>query len=133
MQHNLFLSFYFIWTAVSQPTDISYSEQQSAVSFLLLGDWGKGGTTGSMGSSADDDNELQAPRPNSTLTISSVRASDPTNSHDRRKEDKESKVSYQVQVAKEMAQYAASASPAPSSVLALGDNFYNNGVSSSTD
>eukprot|EP01031_Cornospumella_fuschlensis_P037651 gene37651-45737_t len=124
MKGILFLVLWAFWMAVSQLSNVRSSEHEAAVSFLLLGDWGKGGSTGSMGSSADDD-ELNI---NSTLSVLSGKTADSsTNSHDRSKADKNSKVSYQVQVAKAMGQYAASASPAPSFVLALGDNFYNNG------
>lgn len=40
---------------------------------------------------------------------------------------------FQPQVAKAMGKYAAQSKPVPSFVLALGDNFYLNGVSSATD
>ena len=100
---------------------------KNALSFLLLGDWGKGGSTGAYSSSPDDD-DLTV---NVLLAKKQVPMDNQINNNNNN--NKNNKVFYQVQIAKAMGQYAASASPAPSFVLALGDNFYNNGVSSSTD
>eukprot|EP01031_Cornospumella_fuschlensis_P030453 gene30453-36802_t len=101
----------------------------SALSFLLLGDWGKGGTTGAYGSSLNDDEFQNSMAPQGVASSNNNN----NNNNNKNNNNKNNKVFYQVQVAKAMGQYAASASPAPSFVLALGDNFYNNGVSSSTD
>ncbi len=81
-------------------------EISDSLSFYLLGDWGKGGTTGSYGSRRlnTEERELAGQQ---TL--------------------------YQVAIAKAMAKMAENESVAPSFVLALGDNFYGNGVKSSTD
>eukprot|EP01031_Cornospumella_fuschlensis_P035783 gene35783-43401_t len=92
---------------------------KNALSFLLLGDWGKGGSTGAYSSSPNDDD----------LTVNGLVANKQMSMDNQNNNNKNNKVFYQVQVAKAMGQYAASASPAPSFVLALGDNFYNNGVS----
>lgn len=87
-----------------------------ALNFLLLGDWGKGGTTGSYGNLAH----------HSGLDEASL-------DNEQKRMLKQNKVLYQMQVATSMGTYSAHADPAPSFVVALGDNFYDNGVYSSTD
>ncbi|RYH02093.1 hypothetical protein EON65_47970 [archaeon] len=92
-----------------------------ALSFLLLGDWGKGGSSGAYGSSLDDD-EFK-------ISFNPLNSSDVISQADNKK----TKTFYQVKIAKAMSDFASAADPHPSFVIALGDNFYNNGVSSSTD
>jgi tartrate-resistant acid phosphatase type 5 len=70
------------------------------LSFLVLGDWGKGGTSGTYGTNSK---QIAA------------------------------KTTYQMQIATAMGNYASTADPKPSFLVALGDNFYNNGVYSATD
>ncbi len=78
----------------------------ASLNFLLLGDWGKGGSTGSYGS-------LEVGSQKGTLA--------------------NQKTYYQVPIARAMGKFANNSVNQPSFVLALGDNFYANGVSSSTD
>eukprot|EP01039_Chlorochromonas_danica_P003408 gene3408-3734_t len=102
------------------------SVRGNTLRFLLLGDWGKGGSTGAYGSSFDD----------STLSALRVTAGDDKGNKQGgggAGGGKKQKTYYQVPVAKAMAVYANNTDPAPSFVIALGDNFYDNGVSSATD
>lgn len=91
------------------------------LTFLLLGDWGKGGTSGTYGQ---------------RRTLGDGQASQPFTSGIGLQEmelQKEKKVLRQMQVANAMGGYAAQANPKPSFLIALGDNFYDNGVYSTTD
>jgi hypothetical protein len=105
------------------------TESQHKMSFLLLGDWGKGGTTGQYISALTDNAFI-----GTIVDVHDVKIeNDNRNSivHDK-KLQKESQ-SNQMSVASAMAQTAATLNPAPSFVVALGDNFYDNGTPSSTD
>eukprot|EP01031_Cornospumella_fuschlensis_P034445 gene34445-41691_t len=95
-----------------------------ALSFLLLGDWGKGGSSGLYGSSLDDDEFKAVLNKLNESAVQSVADN---------KDNKKTKTFYQVQVAKAMSDFASVSDPSPSFVVALGDNFYNNGVSSHAD
>jgi hypothetical protein len=107
--------FLFALISVSVWSSLADSSEDS-LTFLLLGDWGKGGTTGTFGQ------RRYLKGPESEVT------------HGNEKEIlKEKKVLRQMQVATAMGQYSAEADPKPSFVIALGDNFYDNGVYSSTD
>ncbi len=112
--------------------------------FLLLGDWGKGGSTGKYGSSiglfSDATDEQGTQDPNIAISSNNGPDLQPAangggggNNGGGSKNGGNSKTFYQVHIAKAMAAFAASTQPPPSFVLALGDNFYNNGVSSATD
>lgn len=98
----------------------------NVLTFLLLGDWGKGGTSGSYGQRR-------------ALGTVPTDPEDFTNNNELMGSDndantkKEKKVLRQMQVATAMGNYATKANPAPSFLIALGDNFYDNGVYSSTD
>ncbi|RYG95985.1 hypothetical protein EON65_55100, partial [archaeon] len=107
----------FIGQSSQAVLSTSDSTDKNALAFFLLGDWGKGGSTGAYASSPDDDDILINHMNATTFDSSSMRQQDNQNNN------KNNKVFYQVQVAKAMGQFAASASPAPSFVLALGDNF----------
>lgn len=102
------------------------STNSGTLRFFLIGDWGKGGNTGKYFSSfiggADDDLTHLAPEDPNTGKIQ-VEADN----------NKNNKVLYQPHVARAMANVAANATPSPSFIVALGDNFYVNGVSSATD
>jgi hypothetical protein len=117
-----------------QPAGESGAGGQSSnkiLHFLLLGDWGKGGNSGKYMSSynkslhgnvsLDDSSDLSGAAmsslANSTTTV----------------QGGGNQALYQPQVAKAMGTYAAKADPAPSFIMALGDNFYTKGVSSATD
>jgi len=91
------------------------------LTFLLLGDWGKGGTSGTYGQRRALDDA-----PVSTTLASNIELQG-------MELQKEKKVLRQMQVANAMGAYAAQADPKPSFLIALGDNFYDNGVYSTTD
>jgi hypothetical protein len=108
------LSYFFILLVAFADVTLAGTSEEK-LSFLALGDWGKGGTTGTYGS--------QSRR---ILTLNSD-----TSAQDNKKE---AKPLYQMQVATAMANFAnTSSDPKPSFLVALGDNFYNNGVYSATD
>lgn len=91
------------------------------LTFLLLGDWGKGGTTGNYGQ-------------RKLISGEELQDVDLVSASDHGKEPlKQKKVLRQMQVATAMGKYAAETDPKPSFLIALGDNFYDNGVYSSTD
>lgn len=96
---------------------ISQNGDQS-LNFLLLGDWGKGGNSGYITSNLDNG-----------ITSNSTEDDD-QKMMDRRKL-KNNEVTHQAAIAKAMGTYSEKF--LPSFVVALGDNFYTNGVSSSTD
>lgn len=140
---NVFILCYLITTLITYTIIISSAEntftirEDKPLRFLLLGDWGKGGTTGVYGSSMDDDTLTDLP--NQTLSVQEANnASFLANNNQGGNKggngnNKNQKVLYQMAVAKSMGSFSTNAVPAPSFVLALGDNFYSNGVSSATD
>lgn len=89
-----------------------------SLNFLLLGDWGKGGNSGYIKSNLDNG------------IIGNSTEDDDHKMIDKRKL-KNNEVTYQAAIAKAMGTYSEKF--LPSFVVALGDNFYTNGVSSSTD
>jgi len=90
------------------------SADEKALRFYLLGDWGKGGNSGSFWNRGTDAEEEE-------------------HSSSHLLPQGGSKTLYQAAIAKAMGDYGAQADPAPSFLVALGDNFYTNGVSSATD
>ncbi len=92
---------------------LNETQGSGSLSFFLLGDWGKGGSTGRYGSSLSLASESDKLQPHAKSRI------------------------YQMEVASAMRAYAmvnqSEQEVKPSFVVALGDNFYANGVSSSTD
>jgi hypothetical protein len=119
---SLFGGLVYIVIVVIQAVE-GIETERDTLRFLVLGDWGKGGSSGAYGSSINDD-EFQ-----STNNLRSL-GKDNSNSN---KNGGNQKTYYQVPLAQAMGQYATASNPKPSFVIALGDNFYNNGVSSSTD
>jgi hypothetical protein len=107
--------FTVVWLACTAAASVATSSSDS-LTFLLLGDWGKGGTSGSTGKAAYQTEDAAA-----------------TETTDNGRNTKQNKALYQMQVASSMGKYAAATDPKPSFVVALGDNFYDNGVYSSTD
>jgi len=92
----------------------------SVLSFLLLGDWGKGGTSGTYGQRRALEG-APALSEHSQMELNEMELM------------KEKKVLRQMQVATAMGKYANQTSPKPSFVVTLGDNFYADGVYSTTD
>ena len=97
-------------------TAMSISSEQS-LNFLLLGDWGKGGNSGYIASNFDANNVNNSTEDDDGKTNGRVL--------------KNNDATYQAAIAKAMGSYSDKFMPA--FVVALGDNFYTNGVSSSTD
>lgn len=79
--------------------------------FILLGDWGKGGLTGAYASVAREKTS-DGEHPEQFITEAA------------------GKSLYQVAVARAMGRFVATSTIATSFILALGDNFYDNGVPS---
>lgn len=96
---------------------ISQNGDQS-LNFLLLGDWGKGGNSGYIASNLDNG-----------IISNNTEDDDQKMMHKRNLKNNE--VTNQAAIAKAMGTYSEKF--LPSFVVALGDNFYTNGVSSSTD
>ena len=115
------------------------TSSEATLKFLFLGDWGKGGNSGyyatrisgdEVDSSGMDDDKrplnYNGTYKKEEFLDSHRRIEGPI---DRKLQN--NKVTYQAAVAKAMGGYANDFQP--SFVVALGDNFYTNGVSSSTD
>lgn len=87
------------------PDVISINPKTNEFSFFIIGDWGKGGESGSTQSQMYEGNSKF------------------------RNEKSETKSTNQVAVAKAMAAYATNATLSPEFVVAVGDNFYTKGNS----
>jgi len=124
--YNLVFTIALSFTIV-HGTNVSSNEttETDSLSFFLLGDWGKGGITGTYSSSLSNDD----------ANTHFIPHDDDDGSHHRnlRNEHVNAATLYQVESAAAMGVRAASMTPQPSFIVALGDNFYSNGVSSSTD
>jgi hypothetical protein len=92
----------------------SASSDEAALKFYLLGDWGKGGNSGSYWNKGIDEEEEDS----SSHLLPQAGGG---------------KTLYQAAVAKAMGDYGNQTDLAPSFLVALGDNFYTNGVTSATD
>ena len=128
-------------TSTDSTTAIAVSNEESkeqVLKFLLLGDWGKGGNSGYSTTRIPDmpevtnDDESPIVFPKTYNTMESAFDNRLTDVHvmgnrSRGLQD----ATYQAAVAAGMASYSKNFEP--SFVVALGDNFYVNGVSSSTD
>ena len=90
-----------------------------SIKFIGLGDWGKGGNSGNILYSNEKDNDIYF-SDNDDIPITHATSSN-------------TYYTYQAPLAKAMGQYAANSNPKPSFIVALGDNFYTEGVSSTTD
>lgn len=90
--------------------------------YLLLGDWGKGGLYGDYSAKPESIEVQPSFHDDDFTTSSSVVTMKQGNSY-----------TYQAAVGRAMATFAVENNPAPSAVVALGDNFYDYGVKSSTD
>jgi Calcineurin-like phosphoesterase len=126
-----------------------------SLNFLLLGDWGKGGLTGSYGSRralfgsgesaaySNDDTQNEPNAGENQGNDYTTHNGDGNNNKNKNGSNggganggngqKKTKELNQPKVAKAMISYVETISVKPSFVVALGDNFYNNGVKSSTD
>lgn len=94
---------------------------KSELTFFLLGDWGKGGLSGNVGgkNKKDKKNRHKARKlPND-------------NDNEHNQHDQKDESTYQVQIARAMGNL--SSEDPPQFVIALGDNFYDDGVSSVND
>ena len=109
--------------AIQSVTHAKDSEDES-LSFLLLGDWGKGGTSASVYSTQASLLVFDTANDQSTGQRSLDRIGI---------SGKDGEQLYQMDVARAMGKYSAALTPKPSFVVALGDNFYTEGVQSSTD
>jgi hypothetical protein len=107
---------------------------QAFLRFMVLADWGKGGTTGAYGNSLNSD-------ANVVVLHNNLRtAADQSKDKDKKgggsgggSNGGSQKSTNQLAVAKAMDRFASSADPPPEFILSVGDNFYDNGVKSATD
>jgi hypothetical protein len=134
--------------------------ESAMLRFMILADWGKGGSTGSYGTrQLSASPERSSPLDSSASVYSSSSALDSITVYDLADgnsgnngggsgggggggggkggngggDGKQQKQLYQLAIAKAMNVFASTAVPAPEFILALGDNFYGNGVKSATD
>ena len=119
----------FIIQADLLPQQVDY---QTTLRFLLLGDWGKGGNGGGYTTShMSDNNKTFDDDHDEGFLYNSTSISSIKSLMAESRGLKNNKQTYQAAVASAMGSYSESFQP--SFVIALGDNFYSNGVSSSTD
>ena len=104
-----------LFSAVDATAVLQGAEQ--SLNFLFLGDWGKGGNSGYIASNFDANVVNNSTEDDDGKTNGRVL--------------KNNEATYQAAIAKAMGSYSDKFQPA--FVVALGDNFYTNGVSSSTD
>jgi hypothetical protein len=126
----------------------SAASAQEPLNFLLLGDWGKAESSSDKSESFTGRKGAQPKAVTSDIhnkkLVSGKEATAVPHSADTKSKNADDDVSefgsmgggdvsYQSAVAKAMATYAENTNPAPYFVVALGDNFYTNGVASTTD
>jgi hypothetical protein len=99
--------------------------------FLLIGDWGKGGNSGYTSNRLLDNDEFDYDDDNSQMKHHAIAQEDGQREGRNEVQGKNKQATNQAAIAKAMGSYSDSFMP--SFVIALGDNFYTNGVSSSTD
>jgi hypothetical protein len=104
--------------------------------FLLIGDWGKGGNTGYVSNRMyDNDNVDDNVDDENNVKHHELEQGDRLREGKKGKQNREltkqNVGTNQAAIAKAMGSYSDSFKP--SFIIALGDNFYSNGVSSSTD
>ena len=92
----------------------SVQAKSKTLKFLLISDWGKGGINGNYWNSANGE-ERETKKDN---VIQDTDSQESTN---------------QASVASAMDKYSSTTDPSPEFIVALGDNFYTKGVSSTTD
>jgi hypothetical protein len=98
----------------------------NVLKFLLLGDWGKGGRDGQTFGEGNKKNRRAA-------SIDDEKSQHQISLDSNKEVQRGNEVFYQYALAKSMGNYSRETDPRPSFVLALGDNFYNDGVSSKND
>jgi hypothetical protein len=118
-------------TSIINASDIDTTEIQ-ALNFLLLGDWGKGGNTGYIASRISDNNDVNDDESNiKHHALEQQYGQNDSIKDGRIRVQKNQQATNQAAIAKAMGSYSEDF--VPSFIIALGDNFYTNGVSSSTD
>ena len=121
-----FLGLFFVLLQTSHAESPTCAEL-TPLNFLLLGDWGKGGNTGYTYNSL----KSQIPEGSDDDVISLGVTISANENNGNNNGNAKNKQLYQAAIAKVMG--TVSEYLTPSFVLALGDNFYTKGVTSSTD
>jgi hypothetical protein len=117
--------------SITSASDTDTSTKQ-ALNFLLLGDWGKGGNTGYISSHISDNDEVDDDESNKKhLALLQGDGQNISKKEGQINILKNDQATNQAAIAKAMGSYSDAFMP--SFIIALGDNFYANGVSSSTD
>ena len=106
--------------------------KNDVLSFIALGDWGKGGNSGDITTKGRN---LDASLADDDVYVAQWQSAKHSDQQASKNNDQQTQqyYTYQAAIAKSMGTYAVTAEIAPSFVVSLGDNFYVNGVSSSTD
>ena len=118
-----------------------YSLHADDLVFYTIGDWGKGGIGGTYGSVVksssdggdDDDDDHEKSKDVSSSGGGNGDNKDNNGQNNQNKNKKKAKALNQVAVAHAMGTFSNITNKKPSFIVALGDNFYSNGVSSSHD
>lgn len=109
---------------------IKNDNRSSELRFLLIGDWGKGGNSGYASNSLGDNYEGY--QDDDHKPKRGLYQEEQGGGHGQKQnQGKKNKATNQAAIAKAMGYYSDDFEP--SFIIALGDNFYANGVSSSTD
>jgi len=125
----------FYATALASTGNDTQIPVASSLRFFLLGDWGKGGATGTYGSVLQEDEtaieHLGSPDSVSIKEADIVEAQLVFGSSSSRQHPHTAaKTLYQVAIASAMGAFVQTSEVTPSFVISLGDNFYDNGVPS---
>lgn len=127
---------------------LSSSSSSGPLSFLILGDWGKGGANGATWSSFhgnslqrqyhsnnddDDDDDYNTEQTFEKSDNDIVDEDFVFSTFAQNNNNNNNKQTYQVAIATAMGEYARSTQYPPQFVIAVGDNFYTKGVTSTTD
>ena len=96
--------------------------RKCSINFFALGDWGKGGVYGDIRSRTDDDDDEEFYGDDE----------EKRREWEEKSREKKDKYTYQAMHAQSMGIYGAQSSQ-PDFIIALGDNFYDDGVYSTTD
>jgi hypothetical protein len=107
-----------------------------ALEFLVLGDWGKGGNAGNiLNTLSSDQLSLNKAYPEVSYARDDSYSVNAENKEGGGKDGggkNKKQYTYQAAVARAMSKWVTQSNVTPSFVVAVGDNFYDDGVSSST-
>jgi hypothetical protein len=117
---------------ITNASDINTGKVE-VLNFLLVGDWGKGGNSGYISNRISDNDEIDDDDDRKIKYHALEQGEGQSNASNPKEGENRvlKQATNQAAIAKAMGSYSDAFMP--SFIIALGDNFYSNGVSSSTD